>query len=73
MWFRRGDKKEESGDSEKALREAENNLHRVQRRSEEVTELADAFREFRRRNHFAEQLEEIIGKRNRGSRHEPRY
>ena len=63
MWFQRRDKP--NNEAQKALRDAESNLKRVKDRGDEVTELADAFREFRQRNHFAEQIEEIISRRRR--------
>ena len=65
MWFPWRSRK--SGeDSEKALKQAEENLFQVQKRGEEVRAISEALREIRERNHFAEQLEEIIVRR-RGS------
>lgn len=58
MWlFRRNDSSEEA---KNALADAKNNLRKVQERSSEVTQVANALREIRERNHFAEQLEDII-------------
>lgn len=70
MWsflrrLRRSDSKEEAT---KALLDAEKNLEHVQRRSQEVSEVADALREIRKRNHFAEALEEIL--RPKGNSHD---
>ena len=62
MWFPWRSKGKD-GESEKALREAQKNLRQVQRRGKEVTRVADALRELRERNHFAEQMEEIIVRR----------
>lgn len=60
MWFRsQNDKK----DSEKALADAKRNLKRVQKRNEEVSEVADALKKIRERNHFAEELEAIVLRR----------
>lgn len=58
MWFRR-DRKEDP-EAKKALREAYQHLEEVQSRSEEVHRVAEASREFRRRNHFAEDLSQIL-------------
>jgi len=48
-------------ESEEALRDANINLRRVRSRDKEVREVAGALREIRERNHFAEQLQEILG------------
>ena len=58
MWFRRGNKA--GVESEEALKDATKNLCEVQKRQPEVTKIANALKEFRERNHFAEQLEEIV-------------
>lgn len=65
MWFQRRDRSSE--ESHKALRDAKKNLDRIENRGDEVSELAEAFKEFRARNHFAEQLEEIIGRHRRST------
>lgn len=57
MWFRRSDSAEEA---KNALADAKTNLRKVQARSSEVTRVANALKEIRERNHFAEQLEAII-------------
>lgn len=57
MWFRRSDSAEEA---KYALADAKRNLRKVQARGSEVTRVANALREIRERNHFAEQLEAII-------------
>lgn len=44
----------------KALKDAEKNLHEVKQRGCEVQQVANALKEIRERNHFAEQLEGII-------------
>ncbi len=62
MWFRWRNRKTD-GESEKALREAEKAGRAVNRRGREVSEIAEALKEFRERNHFAEQLEAIIIRR----------
>lgn len=55
--FRRSDSSEEA---KKALADAKHNLRKVQARSSEVSRVANALKEIRERNHFAEQLEAII-------------
>lgn len=55
--------KGKDGDSEAALRDAQKNLRKVEKRGSEVTSVANALRELRERNHFAEQMEEIIVRR----------
>lgn len=61
MWFPWRSKT--NGESEKALKEAEAAKRKANRRGGEVTEIAEALKEFRERNHFAEQLEQIIVQR----------
>jgi hypothetical protein len=61
-WWR--SKKEETS-ADKALREAEDKVKEIEERGEEVSELAKSLRHMRERNHFAEQLEELI--RRKGS------
>jgi hypothetical protein len=60
---RRGKDKEDPAD--KALREARDKVKEIEERGEEVTALAESLKHMRERNHFAEQLEELI--RRRGS------
>jgi hypothetical protein len=48
-------------DSAKALEDADQNLKRVKSREKEVHEVAESLRIIRQRNHFAEQLQEILG------------
>jgi len=62
VWFRRRSS-DRSVEAEEALVEAQKNLDEVKRRGPEVTEVAQALRKMRERNHFAEQLEELIVKR----------
>lgn len=46
--------------SGEALKEARKALRKIERRSGEVSKIADELRGFAERNHFAEQLEEAI-------------
>jgi len=46
--------------AKRALEQADEHLKQVQSRSEEVHHIAEASREFRRRNHFAEDLYPIL-------------
>lgn len=64
MRFRRRNKP--SVESERALEDAKKNLCDVQKRGAEVSDVANALKDFRERNHIAEQLEEILIRR-RGS------
>lgn len=58
MWlFRRRDSSDEA---KNALEDAKHNLRKVQARSSEVSRVANALKEIRERNHFAEHLEAII-------------
>lgn len=58
MWFRRRNR---SGvESEAALEDAQRNLREVQQRGREVTSVANALKEIRNKNHFAEALEAIM-------------
>ena len=57
MLFRRRKANEEA---QKALDEAREKLHEVRQRGKEVSAISNALREIRERNHFAEQMEEII-------------
>jgi hypothetical protein len=57
MLFRRRKATEEA---QKALDEAKKNLKQVQERGSEVSRISNALREMRERNHFSEQMEEII-------------
>jgi len=61
MWFRRKGKEEEK--SKDALKDAEQNLREIKRRTSQVVEVVEALRELREGNHFAEQLEELIVRR----------
>lgn len=58
MRFRRS--KKTDVESEKALEEARENLREVQKRGGEVSKVANALKDLRERNHFAEQMEAII-------------
>lgn len=64
MWFLWRNNKS-NGDSEAALKDARKNVREVRERDQEVTKVVKALRDIRERNHFAEQMEEII--RRRGS------
>lgn len=59
MWFRRQNKN--SVESEAALEDAKKNLRKVQNRGCEVSSVANALKEMREKNHFAEALEAIMG------------
>lgn len=48
------------GASKRALEDATKNLRHVQARTPEVREVVTALRGFRERNHFAEQLHELM-------------
>lgn len=62
MYFRKRKKADKAFvDAEAAVQEATKNLHEVKSRKEEVHEVSEALRTIRERNHFAEQLEEILG------------
>lgn len=58
MLFRR--RKQATHDAQKALDEAREKLKEVRQRGQEVSAISSALREIRERNHFAEQMEEII-------------
>lgn len=58
MLFRR--RKQATQDAQKALDEAREKLKEVRERGKEVSAISSALREIRERNHFAEQMEEII-------------
>jgi hypothetical protein len=61
VWFLRRRKDDKSGDEAKeALENAQQQLIEVQERGEEVTNLAQAFKELRERNHFSEKFEELL-------------
>lgn len=64
MWFRRRTKGLDK--SEKALQEAEERVFETHRQGHEVAKVAESLRYISDRNHFAEQLEEIILRRRRG-------
>lgn len=57
MLFRRHKKSEEA---QKALDEATKSLCEVKKRGFEVSKISNALKELNERNHFAEQMEEII-------------
>lgn len=61
MWFKR--RSRVNPESEAALRESSKRLREARDRGKEVTDIADALRQIRERNHFAEQLEDIIMRR----------
>ena len=60
MWFRPKNRDETPKESEKALCQATQNLHRTKARAPEVTEISKALKGLRERNHFAEQLRVIM-------------
>lgn len=60
MWSLRRDKPTASEESIEALKEAQQHLVAIQKRGREVTDVSNAIRKIRERNHFAEQLEAII-------------
>lgn len=57
MLFRR---RKGNADAQKALDDARKNLYKVQKRGSEVSRISNALKEIGERNHFAEQMEEII-------------
>lgn len=59
MWFRRRNK-DRGVESEAALEDAQRNLCEVQKRGREVSSVANALKEIREKNHFAEALEAIM-------------
>lgn len=62
MRFRRQSRS--SVESEEALEDAKKNLCEVQKRGTEVSNVANALKDIRERNHFAEQMEALITRRN---------
>lgn len=60
-WLRR--KSKSSMESEVALADAKKNLCEVQKRGTEVSNVSNALKDFREKNHIAEQLEDIIMRR----------
>jgi len=60
MWFLR--RKRDDGDEKAslALKDAEKNLERIERRDKEVSDVVHSLRQVRQQNHFAEAMEEII-------------
>jgi len=52
--------KSEKNDAAKAVEEAQKNLEETKETGKEVSEVANALRRIRERNHFAEQLEAVI-------------
>lgn len=67
MWFLRRHQSNHGADADKAIQDAQTNLKRVERRGSEVSKVSDALREIRERNHFAEQMEDIILRRGKAS------
>jgi hypothetical protein len=64
MWgFLRRRRSESSDEATAAVKDAQKHLNRVRKRDQEVSDLSDSLREVRQRNHFAEQMEEIIIRR----------
>ena len=66
MWFQRiRDRKLNtiSPDAARAVRESKRALRRVQARTDEVHEVAEASKKFRKENHFAADLQAIFGGR----------
>ena len=53
-------KKGGRGPADEALDDANRNLREIEKRGQEVTQVANALRDFRERNHFAEGLEAMI-------------
>ena len=64
-WFGRRETKT-GEDAEAALKDAKKQVRKAERRTEEVSDVVDALRELRERNHFADAIEKVIVKR-RGS------
>lgn len=61
MWFRRRPRENRSGEEANlALEDALGKLQETRERSKEVEAVVKAHKELQGRNHFAEQLEEII-------------
>lgn len=58
MWFRR--RNSAGVESEAALEDAKRNLREVQQRGREVSSVANALKDIREKNHFAEALEAIM-------------
>lgn len=63
MWPRRKSEKDTTEQATEALQDAQQNLQRVKRRGSEVKRVSTAIRNLRERNHFVEQIEEIIVRR----------
>ena len=60
MWFLRKRETKSSEDANRALLDARQNLREVRGRGREVSKVSEALREIREKNHFIEQLEEIV-------------
>lgn len=60
MFFKNGKGHEEA---KQALQEAEVHVQAAKQRSGEVAEISAALREARKRNHFAEQISALMGKK----------
>lgn len=65
MWWFGRRRTEPSKDSEEALKDASKQVRKAQRRTQEVSDVVDALRELRERNHFADAMEEVIVRRKR--------
>lgn len=63
MWFLRRRSSESGEEAKKALAEAQEALREVRERGEAVTTIATDAKNIRERNHFAEQIEELITRR----------
>lgn len=62
MWFRRR-RSDTTEKAEEALASARKNLREIKDRATEVTTIVESLKDLRERNHFAENLEEIIRRR----------
>lgn len=65
MWFRRRRVNKSAEEAKAALAEAREALRTVQERGDEVSTIANSAKKINDRNHFAEQIEEIIRARRR--------
>lgn len=63
MWFLRRRESESGEEAKRALEDAENTLREVKDRAEEVSMIATDLKNIRERNHFAEQLEDLLLRR----------
>jgi ElaB/YqjD/DUF883 family membrane-anchored ribosome-binding protein len=60
MWFLRRRASKSGEEAKEALAEAEQALQEVKARGQAISKMANDARNIRERNHFAEQLEDII-------------